>query len=55
MKSAYLNIRLSDTERRKIREKFEGQNLSGVIRTLLLGDQAESIQPKEPREPNRAL
>ena len=52
MKGAYLNFRITKAEKREIQRKFEGQNLSRVIRTLLLGDPAE---PREPREPRQAL
>jgi|GEM_PF-2554055 len=47
VKKSTLNIRLTEKEQQKIREKYQGQNVSEIIRTLLLGDQAE---PREPRE-----
>ena len=36
-----LNFRITQAEKIEIERKFEGQNLSKVIRELLLGDQAD--------------
>ena len=47
MKRPHLDVRLTEKEQQKIREKYQGQNISEIIRIFLLGDQAE---PREPRE-----
>ena len=41
MKRPHIDVRLTETEQQKIREKYQGQNVSEIIRNFLLGDQAE--------------
>jgi len=41
MKRPHIDVRLTEKEQQFLREKYQGQNISEIIRIFLLGDQAE--------------
>ena len=47
MTTSYLNFRVTETEKHKIHQKYQGKNLSEIIRNFLLENQAEPRQVRK--------